>query len=294
MATSPRRPRATLSGNGSRMDRIPFRVSPMLPTLVRQPFDKPGWIYEEKYDGYRILAYKEGPHVALISRNGIDRTERYPGIAEAVGALPYRTLLLDSEVVVFDAKHVSRFQLLQNVRTAPMASVFDCLYIDGRDLRQLPLRERRALVTEIVKDGVLFPPHILAENGLEADKIARRRGFEGVVAKDLSSPYVEGRTTLWLKFKVHKEDEFVVGGYTAPGGSRQYLGALLIGAYVDAKRGAKLRYAGKVGTGFTQATLAELYRKFQPLIRETSPFIDPPREKSVTWIDPRLVAQIAY
>ena len=262
----------------------------MLPTLVREPFHKAGWIYEEKYDGYRILAYKEGSRATLISRNGIDRTGHYPGIARAITELPHRTLLLDSEVVVFDPKHVSRFQLLQNIRAEPMAAVFDCLYLDGRDLRRDPLSERRAAVQELIKDGVLFPSRLLAENGLEADKTARLRGFEGVVAKDLSSPYIEGRTTRWLKFKVHQEDEFVIAGFTAPAGSREHFGALLLGAY---DRG-ELRYAGKVGTGFTRETLSQLYRKFQPLIREKAPLAHPPREKSVSWLTPKLVAQIAY
>jgi len=262
----------------------------MLPTLVRETFDRPGWIYEEKYDGYRILAYKEGARVTLISRNGIDRTARYPGVAKAVAALKPRTLLLDTEVVVFDPKKVSRFQLLQNIRSAPRAAVFDCLYLDGRDLRSQPLSVRRAALETIIGDSTLSRSRLLADSGLKAYKLAKRRGFEGVIAKDLSSPYIEGRTTRWLKFKVHQEDEFVIAGYTAPAGSRQHFGALLLGAY-DRR---KLRYAGKVGTGFTQASLRDLYRKFQPLVRQKSPLDDEPREKSVTWLAPRLVAQIAY
>jgi bifunctional non-homologous end joining protein LigD len=262
----------------------------MLPTLVREPFHKPGWIYEEKYDGYRIFAYKEGSRVTLVSRNGIDRTGSYPGIARAIGLLEHRTLLLDTEVVVFDSENVSRFQLLQNIRKEPRAAVFDCLYVDGRDLRNAPLGERRPAVQKLIEDGVLFASRILSENGLEADKIARRRGLEGVVAKDLSSPYIEGRSTRWLKFKVHQEDEFVIAGYTAPAGSREYFGSLLLGAY----KGGELRYAGKVGTGFTRQSLEELYRKFQPLIRAKPALADPPREKSVTWLAPKLVAQIAY
>src|SRR5579862_4699938 len=270
-------------------DRIPFRAKPMLATLIRKSFHKAGWIYEEKYDGYRILAYKEGERVTLISRNGNDRTGTYPGVARAIAVLPRRTLLLDCEVVVFDPKQVSRFQLLQNIRSEPMAAVFDCLYLEGRDLRSRPLRERREVVEKIIKGKVLFVSRLLAETGSEADKVARRRGFEGVIAKDLSSPYVEGRTKLWLKFKVHQEDEFVIAGYTAPGGSREYFGALLVGAYQK----GKLVYAGKVGTGYTRQTLAELSRKFRPLIREKPPLADPPREKNVTWIEPKLVAQIA-
>ncbi len=272
------------------MDRVPFRARPMLPTLVREPFHQPGWIYEEKYDGYRILAYKEGRRVRLVSRNGIERTGSYPGIARAIGSLAPRTLLLDTEVVVFDSKNVSRFQLLQNIRKEPQAAVFDCLYVDGRDLRGAPLAERRGAVERLIREGVLLVSRILAENGLEAYRVARRRGLEGVVAKDLSSPYIEGRSARWRKFKVHQEDEFVIAGYTAPAGSREHFGSLLLGAH----EGGELRYAGKVGTGFTRRSLEELYRKFQPLIRARPALADPPRDKSVTWLAPKLVAQIAY
>jgi len=125
---------------------------------------------------------------------------------------------------------------------------------------------------------------------LEAYKIAQRKGFEGVIAKDESSPYVEGRSKFWLKFKVHQEDEFLIVGYTAPAGARQHFGALLLGAYDD----SKLKYVGKVGTGFSQASLAKLFRKFQPLVRATPAVADPPREKDVTYLAPQLVAQIAY
>jgi bifunctional non-homologous end joining protein LigD len=125
---------------------------------------------------------------------------------------------------------------------------------------------------------------------LDAYRVAQRKGYEGVVAKDESSPYVEGRSNKWLKFKVHQEDEFVIVGYTAPSGSRKHLGALLLGAY---DRG-KLQYVGKVGTGFSRSTLASLFRKFQPLVRKTPPLEDPPREKNVTYLAPRLVAQIAF
>jgi bifunctional non-homologous end joining protein LigD len=273
-------------------DKIPFRVQPMLPTLVREPFDRPGWIFEEKYDGYRILGYKEGPRVTLVSRNGIDRTARYPAVARAIGALPHSTLLIDTEIVVFDQKKVSRFQLMQNATSEPSAAVFDCLYINGRDVRREPLEARRSALAEAVPEtSSLFYSRILAKNGLDAYKLAQRRGLEGVIAKDESSPYIEGRTSKWLKFKVHQEDEFVIGGYTAPAGAREHFGALLLGAY-DQK--GDLKFAGKVGTGFTRESLADLYRKLQPLKRAKSPFADPPREKDVTWLAPQRVAQIAY
>jgi bifunctional non-homologous end joining protein LigD len=198
-------------------DRIPFRVTPMLATLVRKPFHKPGWIYEEKYDGYRILAYKEGDRVTLVSRNGNDRTARYAPVAGAIQQLRPRTVLLDGEVVAFDGKGISRFQLLQEGSTATAYAVFDCLYSSGRDLRHEPLEIRRpAAESAIDKVEGLMISRRLASDGLEAFKTARKRGYEGLVAKDLSSPYIEGRSSKWLKVKVHQEEELVIGGFTKP------------------------------------------------------------------------------
>ena len=272
-------------------ERIPFRASPMLATLVPDAFDKPGWVFEEKYDGDRILAYKEGTRVRLLSRNGKERTDRFPRIAAAIAALEPRTLLLDGEVVVFDRGQVSRFQLLQQSAGEPVYAVFDCLFRDGKDLRQEPLFARRAAMERAVgSSATLLPSRRLAANGLEAFRAAKRRGYEGLVAKDTSSAYVEGRSTKWLKVKVHQEDEFVICGYTKPAGSRQHFGALLLGAY----EGGELHYVGKVGTGFDAATLARLYRRFQPLVRTRTAFADPPREKGSVFIAPKLVAQISY
>jgi bifunctional non-homologous end joining protein LigD len=272
-------------------DRIPFRVQPMLATLISQPFQKPGWVYGEKYDGFRILAYKEGDKVSLLSRNGRDRTETYPNIAAAVAKLSDRTLLLDGEVVAFDSHKVSRFQLLQEGKVLPLYAVFDCIYQNGRDLRTEPLSVRRGPMEAAIR-GIerLFPAHRLAENGLEAFRVAKAKGYEGMVAKDPTSPYIEGRTRKWLKCKVHQEDEFVIAGYTAPAGSRTHFGALLLGAH---HRG-RLHYVGKVGTGFDRKLLASLFQKFQPLVRKQPSFVDPPPEHGVTYLTPQLVAQIAY
>ena len=263
----------------------------MLATLVSEPFHKPGWVYEEKYDGDRLLAYREDDRVRLLSRNGKDHTSKFPDIVAAVKKLRPASLLLDGEVVVFDKNRVSRFQLLQQGKGEPVYAVFDCLYADGKDLRKKPLSARRHILEHIVpSSSVLLPSHRLADNGLESYKIAKRRGYEGLVAKDLSSPYLEMRSRFWLKVKVHQEDEFVIAGFTAPEGSRRYFGALLLGAHE--KRG--LRYVGKVGTGFDEKTLASLYKKFKPLERDKPALVDPPREKNVTFLEPRLVAQISY
>jgi bifunctional non-homologous end joining protein LigD len=271
--------------------RVPFRAKPMLATLVSEPFHRPGWIYEEKYDGYRILAYKEGDRVTLLSRNALDRTESFSEIAAAVAKRPERSLLLDGEAVAFDARLVSRFQLLQQGEVAQVYAVFDCLYRDGRDLRSEPLPVRRAEVEDVASGSDrLFPSRRLPGDGFQAFEVARKKGWEGLVAKDPNSPYFEGRSTSWLKVKVHQEEELVVGGYTPPAGSRPHFGALLMGAY----RGKDLRYVGKVGTGYTAKLLASLYKTFQPLVRATPAFVDPPREKGAVWLAPKLVGQVSF
>ncbi len=263
----------------------------MLATLVAKPFDREEWVYEEKYDGDRILAYKEGDRVRLLSRNGKERTERFPALERAIRRLRPETLLLDGEVVVFDAKEVSRFQLLQQGQGDAVYVIFDCLYRAGEDLREQPLSERRAVLTSTIgKSPRLRISRRLTTNGLEAYRLAKRKGYEGVVAKDVSSPYVEGRSKFWLKVKVHQEDEFIICGYTKPAGSRRYFGALLLGAYQD----RKLLYVGKVGTGFDATTLAMLHSRFQPLRRSRSTLTDVPREAGLTFLAPRLIAQIAF
>jgi bifunctional non-homologous end joining protein LigD len=173
--------------------------------------------------------------------------------------------------------------------------VFDCLYKDGIDFRSAPLTERRAALESAVKTSfgqgaTVFVSAFVAPNGLKAFELAKRKGLEGVVAKDESAPYIEGRSKMWLKVKVRQEDEFLIIGFTAPGGARKHFGALLLGAY----DGDELRYVGKVGTGFTQESLASLFRAFRPYITTEVPVIDRPKEKDVTYLTPRLMAQIAF
>lgn len=263
----------------------------MLATLVDRPFHTAGWVYEEKYDGYRILAYKEGDRVTLLSRNGKDRTRTFSDVAEDVARLAPRTLVLDGEAVAFDARLVSRFQLLQKGDVPVVYAAFDCLYLDGEDLREQPLAERRAALERAI-DGArrIFAARRLGKSGLAALRTARRKGFEGLVAKDGSAPYVSGRSRRWLKVKVKQEDEFVIGGYTEPAGARARFGALLVGGYRD----GALLFTGKVGTGFSEETLDSLWRSFRPLVRATPPFADPPRARGLTWVAPKLVAQVSY
>ena len=271
--------------------KIPFRVRPMLATLVGEPFHEPGWVYEEKYDGIRILAYKEGAQVTLLSRNDKNRTGSFPAIARTVGALRPATLLLDGEVIALDRHKISRFQWLQRGIGRAHYAVFDCLYVSGRDLRHEPVSIRRAeLERSIYESDELILSRRLSANGLAAFRVAKQRGYEGVVAKRLASVYVEGRSREWLKVKVNQEDEFIILGYTAPSGSRKYFGALLLGAF----KNGKLQYVGRVGTGFPRDVLASLYRKFQPLKRKHPPVEALPRTQRATFLSAKLVAQISY
>jgi bifunctional non-homologous end joining protein LigD len=269
----------------------------MLATLVEAPFHSPGWVYEEKYDGFRFLAYKEGREVTLLTRNMKDRTGEFPEVAAALAKLPAPTLVLDGEVVVFDARGISRFQLLQRrmlgeAVSPPVFVVFDCLHARGRDLRDRPLAERRAVVEREVRPAkVLLVARRLAADGFAAFAAAQRRGLEGIIAKDGASVYAAGRRSpAWRKVKVRAEEEFVIGGFTAPQGRRRHLGSLLLGAW----SGDRLRFAGKVGTGFDTRILDDLVRRFRPLVRATSPFEDAPRARGVTWLEPVLVAQVGF
>ena len=271
--------------------RIPFRVTPMLATLVEKPFDRANWTFEEKYDGIRILAYREGGKVTLISRNGIDRTKDFPEVVKAIAALPVETALLDGEMVIFDAKKISRFQLLQQSKGKPRYAIFDCLYVNGVDLRAQPLSERREILEKFVETGgPLLLSARLSNNGLKAFELAQKKQLEGVVAKNLASRYSERRSHDWLKFKVHQEQEFVIGGYTKPEGSRTHFGALLLGVYDH----GKLAYVGKVGTGFNGELLASLHKKMQPLVLKKTAFNTPVDEKYPTFLKPKLVAQISF
>jgi bifunctional non-homologous end joining protein LigD len=181
--------------------------TPMAPTQVREPFHRDGWVFEEKVDGWRILAYKDGGRVRLISRNGRDHTRRFRDIAAAVAKLPARTLVLDGEVAIFDQKFRSRFEWLREpdpdaIATPPMFIAFDVLYRNGRELTGRPLRERRARLEDVVADAdVVLPVRRLARNGFEAWSEVIARDCEGYVAKDETSPYEGGPTLRWVKVK---------------------------------------------------------------------------------------------
>jgi bifunctional non-homologous end joining protein LigD len=266
----------------------------MLATLEEEPFRRSGWVNEEKYDGYRALAYKRAGRVRIYSRNAIDRTADFAEVAAALGKLS-GDFVLDGEVVAFDEKGISRFQRLQRrelgERVPLVYAVFDCLESDGEALLSRPLSERRRRMEKIVpaRNRVLRRSRRLAADGIEAFAEAIERGWEGIVCKSDASAYEPGsRSKSWLKVKVRKEAEFVIGGWTDPGGSRVHFGALLVGLF----EGNALRYAGKVGTGYSLKILADVSRRFRP--SETCPFGARPKEKGAHWVKPELVAQIGF
>jgi bifunctional non-homologous end joining protein LigD len=196
-------------------------VDLMQPTLVTKPFHRAGWVYEEKVDGWRVLAYKDAASVRLVSRNGRDLTRRFPELVAAVAALEPPTLLLDGEIAIFDRRLLSRFEWLRGrpkdeTATPPMLIAFDCLYARGKDLRERPLRVRRnVLVTLLEGQSLVLPARRLAADGLEAWAEVLERGYEGMVGKDEASPYREGRTLKWLKVK-HPEYRVKERGFYKP------------------------------------------------------------------------------
>ena len=268
----------------------------MLATLSPTIVEGPEWVFEEKYDGIRAVAGRERGRVKIWSRTLQDLTSGFPHVADAVAALSDGDLMLDGELVALDTKGVSRFQLLQRRGSASSQTtryaVFDLLEHAGRSLMPRPLQERRAALERAIgrQANPIFISRRMVRDGKAAYREAKRLGWEGIIAKDEGSPYEPDiRSRYWLKVKVRKESEFVIGGYTAPMGGRQHLGALLVGLY----DGPKLRYVGKVGTGFTQNTLEMLSQKLERLRTKKSPF-EPPPLRDATWVRPRLVAQLVY
>jgi bifunctional non-homologous end joining protein LigD len=270
-----------------------MRMELMKAVLTDERFSDPDWIYERKLDGIRCLATKAGGRVELRSRNDLSLNGRFPEIATALEADPVGDVVLDGEVVAFEGEQTSFARLQQRgQRPAPVFFyVFDILRLDGEDVTREPLRERKALLRRALAfaDPIRFTVHRNGD-GEAFYAEACRKGWEGLIAKRADAPYTHGRSRDWLKFKCSAEQELVIGGYTPPRGSRTDLGALLLGYHDD----GALRYAGKVGTGFTRATLADLAARLAPLRRDSSPFDDEVRERGATWVEPQLVAQVGF
>ena len=273
----------------------PRRSAAMRAVLTDERFSDPGWIFGRKLDGIRCVAIRDGDRVRMLSRNDLPLNERYPEIAAALEAEPGSRFALDGEVVAFEGRQTSFARLAQRKQrhVSVFLYVFDVLWLDGYDLRKLPLRARKRLLRSALsfEGAIRLTPH-RNESGEELFEEACRKGWEGLIAKRADSVYTDGRSRDWLKFKCEQGQELVIGGFTAPQGSRTDFGALLLGHYSD----GELHYAGKVGTGFDHATLAELGARLRQLERADPPFADPKAIKlrGTHWVEPELVAQIGF
>jgi bifunctional non-homologous end joining protein LigD len=272
-------------------------IEPMKAVLADKPFSDPNWIFESKLDGIRCLAIRDASGVQLMSRTGRRMNHEYPGVVEALEREPSEDFIADGEIVAFQngITSFSRLQRRGRERVPVFLYLFDLPRHEGEDLRPRPLRERKARLRRALEFGgpLRFTPHRKGEHGEEVYREACTKGLEGVIAKRADSPYRSGRSRDWLKLKCHAEQELVIGGYTAPKGSRTEFGALLV-AYYD-ERG-RLRYAGKVGTGFDAATLLSLRKRLEPLETDAPPFDEPvkPRPAGAHWVRPELVAQVGF
>lgn len=279
---------------------MPGWVSPMLATLTHDYFDDKNWIYERKLDGERVISYVEpGGEVRLMSRNKKRLNDSYPEIAAALRQRVPHGCVLDGEVVAFGEGHVSDFQLLQPRMQSSAESdvkvfyyIFDCPYIGGHSIEECAQRERKKVIKAAIDWGgpLTYVQH-RNENGIEYHREACKKGWEGIIAKDASAPYVHSRSKSWLKFKCVLEQEFVIGGYTAPQGDRLGFGALLLGVY----KSDGLHYTGKVGTGFDDQTLEDLSGRFRSLKRHGSPFSGAsPSRGDITFVEPKLVCEVVF
>jgi bifunctional non-homologous end joining protein LigD len=276
---------------------LPQFIAPQLATLVTETPRSGDWVYEVKHDGYRMLARFLGGDVALFTRSGREWTDKLPHLAQALRETKLKDTWLDGEIVVLGPQGRSNFQRLQNAFDAGRDSevvyyVFDAPYLGGQDLRALPLMERKKRLAKALKAGpqVRLSEHLEGEAS-EVLEQACKLGLEGLIGKQADSVYMSGRSKSWIKLKCRQRQDFVIGGYTAPGGSRTGFGALLVGYYDERE---KLTFAGKVGTGFDEELLSSLTRRLAALKRGDSPFVNPPKERGISWVKPQLVAEVAY
>ena len=281
-------------------------AKPMLAESKDEPFDKKGWVFELKLDGYRMRVGRENGAARILTRNDNDATATFPEVAKAVAALPYDGLILDGEIVVHDDQGRPSFQRLQNraglsrtpeIRRAMVATpatfyVFDLLAFEDFDLRGLPLEERKELLQKVLPAaGPLKYSEHIPETGRAMYQHVIEIGLEGIIAKKADSPYRAGRSPHWIKVRADQTDDFVVVGYTAPEGSRGGFGALHLADYVD----GQLTYAGRAGSGFNAAQLKEVHARLEALRRDSPPVAGPaPKGSEHTWIEPQLVVEVRY
>ncbi len=290
----------------------PQFIEPMRAKLVSRIPEDDGWTYEVKFDGFRALAFKKGPEVHVLSRNGKDFAGKFPEVAQAVAALPTSDCLLDGEIVALDEKGRSSFQRLQafelgRERPPLFYYIFDLLRHDRTDLRQLPLEERKLRLKTLLKKAppaLRYSPSLPGSPTQILEKV-HKLGLEGLIGKRLGSIYEPGaRSGAWIKLKLLNEQEVVIGGYTEPEGSRKHFGALLVGCHEQ----GKLIFVGKVGTGFNATLLKSLHQQFEKIALEHCPFANLPEKRTARfgqaitastmkrchWIKPILVCQVRF
>ncbi len=303
-----------------------MKYSPMLCKLIERPFKDTGWIFEQKIDGVRIIAVKNGQQVRLLTRNNKDKSQQFPEIAQAIQKLKPRQVVLDGEIAAF-RKGVSSFQAIQPrvgqtdtaeikklIKTSPVQYlVFDLLNLENRDWEAKPLIERKKKLQVIIQGFTSSPPtpplgkgrigrglwqktivylNHISSDGAALFKKAKQKHWEGIIGKKKDSKYLEGkRGNNWVKIKTHNQQELVIGAYTlGQGKTKDTFGAILVGYY----KSGKLIYAGKVGTGFTEDERKDLKKRFSPIRTTKSPFSTPITEREITWLKPRLVGEFAF
>jgi bifunctional non-homologous end joining protein LigD len=286
---------------------MPTVIHPMLAISTEHPFDSPDWLFEIKWDGYRAVAFIRDGRVQLVSRNQNDLTPQYPELITMPGFVKAETAVIDGEVVALDDEGRPSFSLMQQRtgfrarghRTAPKGGItivyqaFDLIYADGYDLRRVNLEDRKRALASVLTGSnlVRFSDHY-PENGKKLFEIAGERGLEGIVAKRRNSCYEERRSSEWLKIKITRRIECVIGGYTDPEGSRPYFGSILLGLYDNQK---KLIHVGQAGSGFDQKGLTEMWGRLKKIETSENPFygrVDSGRKNH--WTKPTLVAEIKY
>jgi bifunctional non-homologous end joining protein LigD len=274
---------------------MPKDVIPMLATLVDEPFDNENWVFEIKWDGYRAIACCDGKNVELISRNLTPFTEKYYPVTNAFKRQKLKAVF-DGEIVAVDERGLAVFQSLQNWQNTPVQLqyfIFDILWLDGYDLTQIPLIERKRILKEILPDNEVlkYSDHVVG-NGKEFFQVAVSKGLEGIMAKRASSLYqINKRTENWVKIKVNLRQEVIIAGFTQPRNTRKFFGSLLLGLY----DGDELVYVGHTGSGFNTKSLEQIYNKLQPLITNECPFEKCPKgNMPVTWVNPKLVCEIKF
>jgi len=285
---------------------MPSAITPMLATPVDKPFDDPEWLFEIKWDGYRAIAFVENGKVRLVSRNQNDLTGQYSELHDLPKWVKVKSAILDGEIAALDEQGRASFSLMQQrtgIRSGGRRAaarpevpivyyVFDLLYADGYDLRRVALEERKGALVRLVEtnDVVRMSEHFPAR-GVALFEAAKQQGLEGILAKHRGSLYEERRSREWLKIKITQTVDCVIGGYTDPEGSRQYFGSLVLGLYHERGR---LIHVGQAGTGFTQATLKEIWQILKPLETKRSPFYGPVEAANVHWLKPQRVAEIKF